>query len=295
LNQTALNPTGLLHLLVVYLVWGSTYLGFRVALGPQGQFDPYWLAALRFLAAGSLLLLYTRWRLGPLRLTWRQAAGLALSGTVLWVGGNLLVTMATQGAESGYVALLVSSTPLWVALIEAGLSRQLPSAALLGSLTVGLAGIAVLSWPRLAHASEPSALPMVLALCGAATWGLGTLITRRQAWSLDPIRVAGYQQFFAGLVALPMATLLGQWQTPTATGWLAWGYLLGVASLIASVSYLIALKLLPTRLVTTYAYVNPIVAVVLGWWILDEPLSLYTAAGSLLVILSVAGVFRSRR
>lgn len=290
-----LNPTGLLHLLVIYLVWGSTYLGFRIALSPQGQFDPYWLATLRFLAAGAILLLYARWKLGPQPLSWPQVGAIALSGSVMWVGGNLLVTMATQGAESGYVALLVSSTPLWVALMEAGLSRQLPSAGLLGSLAVGLVGIAVLSWPRLTQANEPSFVPMMLALIGAATWGLGTLITRRQAWTLNPMVVAGYQQLFAGLVALPLAASLGTWQPPTPTGWLAWGYLLGLASLVASVSYLIALKLLPTRLVITYAYVNPIVAVLLGWGVLNEALSLYTAAGTLLVILSVAGVFRSRR
>lgn len=294
-EKNTLPWVGLLHLLVIYVVWGSTYLAIRVAVREGAGFPPFTLGALRLLVAGGLLMLGVAVARLPLRLSRQDFTVLVLSGILLWIGGNGLIMWAEQRADSGYAALLVSSTPIWVAVIEALLDRKMPSTLLIASLLTGFAGIGLLAGPVLFTGDPADALSVLALLVAPLSWGLGTMLMQRRPVRLNPFVTSGYQQLFGGLGFAVVAVALGEpAPTPTPEAWWAWGYLVVVGSLFAFTSFLLAVRMLPTSIVMTYAYVNPVVAVFLGWLILHEPVNVWTIAGTTLVLLGVAGVFRNQ-
>ena len=156
-----LDRVGLLHLLVVYVVWGSTYLGIRVAVRDGSGFPPFAMAFLRVAAASVILLGLARLRGERVRLTRREAALLAVSGPLLWVGGNGLVSWAEMRASSGLAALLVAAMPIWAALIEMVLDRRMPNWKAAVSIAIGFAGVGVLSWPVLRTGSHGDILAVI--------------------------------------------------------------------------------------------------------------------------------------
>ncbi len=217
------------------------------------------------------------------------------SGLLLWTGGNGLVTWAEQRADSGLAAMIVATVPIWTALIEALLDRRLPSSRLIFALLVGFVGILLLSIPSLRSGMKADVLA-VLALLGAPiSWSAGSVLQNRRTVSLAPQVSAGYQSLFGGLGFLVLVLLFREPKpVPTDQAWLAWGYLVLFGSLIGFTSFVQVLRLLPMSIAMTYAYVNPVIAVLLGAWILGEPITLWTISGAVLVILGVAGVFRDR-
>lgn len=294
-STSSLSRAGLFHLGIVYIVWGSTYLAFRIGVGPGGGFEPFWMGALRFLAASAILLAFAALQKWRLRLTPTELTMLAVSGIVLWVGGNGLILIASQWAASGYAALLVGTTPIWAALIEAFLDRRRPSGLMLAGLLVGLAGTAVLSVPKLESASHTTFLAILLLLISPMLWSAGTVYSQRRQPGLEPVVVSAYQQLFGGLAFLVLSPLIGErWTNPSGAGWGALLYLIVAGSLVAYTSFVLAVRLLPLSIVTTYAYVNPVVALILGWLMLREPITGWTVAGSALILLGVGLVFRSR-
>jgi drug/metabolite transporter (DMT)-like permease len=286
---------GIGYLLVVYVVWGSTYLAIRVAVREGAGFPPFTLGALRVLVAGGVILLWAAASGRSLRLTRREALVLAGSGLLLWVGGNGLVVWAEQRAESSYAAVLVSSAPVWVALLQAALDRRAPSALLVGALLVGLAGVALLAAPALAAGSAVDALGAIALILAAVTWAIGSVLQRRHPVSVPPLVSAGYQLLF-GAVGLGLAALVAHEPVPTPTteAWIAWGYLVVFGSLLGFTSYIQMLHLLPTSIAFTYAYVNPVIAVVLGALVLGEAITPWMLGGMALVLLGVAGVFQAQ-
>src|SRR5579883_2341944 len=286
---------GLGYLLVVYVVWGSTYLAIRIAVREGAGFPPFSMAAMRVGAAGSLLLLWAAASGRPVRLGRRDALVLAGAGLLLWVGGNGLVVWAEQRAESSYAALLVASAPVWVALLEAALDRRAPTPLLAASLLVGLGGVGLLAAPALAAGSAVDAASVGALVLAAVTWGLGSVLQRRHAVSVPPLVSAGYQLLF-GAAGLAAAALLAHepLPTPTPEAWAAWGYLVLAGSLLGFTSYVQVLHLLPTSLAMTYAYVNPAIAVLLGALILGEAITPAMLGGMALVLAGVAGVFHDR-
>lgn len=288
--------TGLFHLLVIYIVWGSTYLAIRIAVREGAGFPPFSMGAMRLLAAGCLLLIGVALFRMPMRLTKQDFTVLLLSGMLLWVGGNGLIMWAEQRADSGYAALLVATTPIWVALIEALLDRRMPPFILVASLLTGFGGICLLSAPMLQNGTRADALSALALLIAPICWSAGTLLMQRRPLTLNPFVSSGYQQFFGGLGLALISVILGEPRpTPSAGAWWAWGYLVVVASLFAYTSFIMAVRLLPAGIVATYAYVNPVVAVFLGWLVLNERIGAWTFAGMALVLLGVAGVFRSKK
>lgn len=286
--------SGIFHLLVIYIIWGSTYLGIRLAVREGSGFPPFTMVALRTILGGSILLLLTGLRGRRLRLTRREALILIPSGLLLWLGGNGLVTWAETRADSGYAALLIATIPLWVAMIEAIIDRRAPSPLLLVSLFVGLAGIGVLSWPQITAGDARDVAAFVALLFAAFFWALGTVLQRRQPVGVTPRVSAGYQQLFGSVGFFVVALLVREPRpTPSPEAFAAWLYLVIFGSVIAFSSYVIVVKILPTRVVATYAYVNPVIAVILGAVILDEAITASTVAGMVLVLLGVAGVFRA--
>ncbi|MBV9823755.1 MAG: EamA family transporter [Actinobacteria bacterium] len=278
-------------LVVVYVVWGSTYLAIRVGVR---DLPPGILAGARYLLAG-LLLYPIAIASGPAELRTEdrpnraQWAGCAVVGVLLLVFGNGGVTVAEQTVPSALAAVLVATVPLWMVLFGVLLQRDRvrPLAAL--GLVVGLAGVAVLAGggPLSGH------LAGVLVILGAsASWGLGSVLGHRLPLPRRALLGAAMQMLVAGVVLLAVAAAGGEfsrvhWAAVHASSWWAFAWLVVPGSIVGFTAYGYALAQLPRPTVATYAYVNPVVAVALGVLLLNEAFTLRAALGTALVVGSV--------
>jgi drug/metabolite transporter (DMT)-like permease len=192
-------------------------------------------------------------------------------------------------------ALIVASIPIWAALIEALLDRRTPTRRLSLSLILGFAGIGLLSAPSLQTGMRADTLAVVALLGASASWAAGSVLVSRRPVKLASQVSTGYQLLFgaAGFLILVIGFREPR-PTPIAEAWIAWGYLVVFGSLLGFTSYVRALNILPSKIVFTYAFVNPVIAVILGVLILGEPVTRWTISGAVLVILGVVGVFRER-
>jgi len=293
-DRTGIPLAGMLHLLVIYVIWGSTYLAIRVAVREGSGFPPFTVGALRTLVGGSILIVLAALRRHRLRPAASEVRILVASGLLLWLGGNGLVTWAETRAESGYAALIIATIPIWVALMDAIVDRRTPPPLLAFSLLVGLAGIGVLSAPHLVGGDARDLAALAALLLAPFCWALGSVLQRRRPVGVAPQVSAAYQQLFGSVGFFAVALLVHEPPpAPTQEAMLAWVYLVIMGSVVAFSSYVAALHLLPTRIVATYAYVNPVIAVLLGAVILSEAITTATIVGMVLVLLGVAGVFRA--
>lgn len=278
--------------ITVCFVWGTTYLAIRVALE---SVPVALLAGLRWSAAGALLAIalpFLGERLPPPR-TWRS---IALAGFLMAVIGNGGVVWAEQYVASGLAAVIVAMVPFWTVLVEAMLPRgeRLAVRTLLG-LGVGFLGIVVLVWPELVIGGRDGRLFVagVVALQIACLgWALGTSYTKRNATTASPLGAAAMQMLLSGLMLLAIGTVMGEWSrlvfTPRTAG--AMIYLVVFGSIVGYSAYVYALKHLRVSTVSLYAYVNPIIAVILGTILLSEPLSPRIVIASGLVFAGIAVV-----
>jgi drug/metabolite transporter (DMT)-like permease len=290
------NARGLIHLLVVYIVWGSTYLGIRIAVRDGSGFPPFAMAGSRVFIAGLILLAWGALAKRKMRPTRQDVEMFAVCGLLLWLGGNGLVSWAEKRAESGYAALLVGSLPLWTTTLESLIDRRRPTLRLVGALMIGLSGIAVLNYPTLRQGNDADLLAAGALLLAVVTWGIGAAMQKRRPITLTGEVSSGYQLLFGSFFLIAASLLAGEPRPhPTPDAWMAWGYLVVFGSVIAFTSFVKALQLLPVDVVATYAYVNPVIAVLLGWLILGERITSWTILGSVLVLLGVAGVFHEKR
>lgn len=295
-GEKQVTARGLTSLGVVYLVWGSTYLAIRVAVRPGAGIPPFTLGFGRMTIAGLIVLaLAALRRRGFERPRMRDLSVLAVSGLLLWTGANGLLAWAEQHVDSSLAALMISTVPLWTVLVETLLDRRLPDRALVFYLFVGFAGAAVLSAPGLRTDSRADALPMLALILAPVSWTLGSVLQSRRSVGLSTLASAGFQQLAGGAGFLAVLLLTGEpAPQPTAEAWLAWGYLIVFGSVLGFSAFVHMLQALPMNLAMTYAYVNPVIAVLLGAWLLREPLTLTTIAGAALVLVGVAGVFHVR-
>ncbi len=252
---------------LVYVFWGSTYLGIDIAVK---HIPPALMCATRFTIAGVIMLGYCLLRRQKILYNWRQLLQLAIVGNLLLMGGNLTLSYAEQYIPSGLAALLVASIPLWFVVLDGLLiGHQKLSSRGLVSLALGFAGTLVLLWPKL-----------------SSTAGLG----RREFWW--SIALLG------GSLSWAFGSGLGNWVFAlsnhdlsrvvwTTRGIAAVAYLVVGGSLIGYTAYIYILGHAPTAKVSTYAYVNPVVAVFLGWLVLGEHVDAYILAGSAIVVASV--------
>jgi len=292
-ERKKITPVGLINLFVVYFVWGSTYLAIRIGIRSGSGFQPFWFGGLRVLVAGAILLLLAVIRGKDIRPNKMDLKVLIASGFLLWIGGNGLVVLAEQRIDSGIAALIVASTPIWVALFESILDKRMPSLLLLGSLVVGFGGIIILSLPLLTSGVRADTLSILAVLLASFSWSSGLVLQTRQPVNLSRGVSSAYQQLFGGVFFALIALIVREpLPTPTTEAWLAWGYLVLFGSILAFTAFVSALQLLPTSLVTTYAYVNPVIAVLLGWLILREPVTPWTIFGGFFVLVGVTGIFR---
>lgn len=257
---------------IVYLVWGSTYLAIRYAVETM---PPFFLAGTRFLLAGAAMVAWTRLRgaPAPTRADWKSSL---LLGVLLIVGGNGLVVWAERWIESGPAALVVASIPIWVALIDHFRTGTMFGPSRWLGLAAGLAGIVLLVGPGSARGLDP--LGATLLLVASLSWSFGSVIQRELQLPKDRFLSAGLQMLCAGIVMVVLSAMLGDWgrvlaSPPSLQSWLAWGYLVVAGSMIAFTAYSwLAAHEEPTR-VATYAYVNPVIAVLLGWGLAGETLT----------------------
>jgi len=289
------NRAGFLHLMVVYVVWGSTYLAIRLAVREGAGFPPFTLAFMRVAAASVILLGWAAWKRDRMRPSGAEMTVLAGTGVLMWLGGNGLVTWAEMRAESGLAALLVAVMPIWGAILEAIVDRRMPSLKLTGSLLLGFVGVGVLSWPVLREGDTGDLWSIVALLAAPLWWAVGSLWLTRRRPDLSITVISGWQHLWGAAAFLLMILILREpLPTPTAEAWAAWAYLAVFGSVIAFTSYIRVLKLLPMQVGMTYAYANPVIAVLLGWLVLSERLDLWVGVGSALVLTGIAGVFNNK-
>lgn len=272
----------------IYLVWGSTYLAIRVVVETLPAFTS---AAIRFMTAGALLLAFLAIKGIPLpnRAQWRHSL---VSGTLLLVGGNGLVVWAEKSISSGLAALLVALAPVWFALIDwlrpGGVRPRLKT--VLGVI-VGFIGVTLLVRNNASHASTSLAGPAAVILAGIS-WAAGSLYSKHSPNSGSPWMNAAAQMICGGLGLSLVGLLLGE---PASTDWSrislrsigALVYLVIFGSWVGFSAYIWLLKAVSASRVSTYAYVNPLIAVFLGWAFLNEPVTSRMLAGALIVLFGV--------
>jgi len=294
-NRPALPVKGFANLAVVYVVWGSTYLAIRLAVREGAGFPPFALGAIRVLIAGGFLLVWAVLRRARVRLARAEWITLAISGLLMWPGANGLVNWAEQRADSSYAALLVGSLPIWTAVIEAILDRRRPSWRLVLFLFVGFTGLGLLTAPRLAQAVGADVLTILALLVAPVTWAVGSILQLRRPVGVTPLVSAAYLHLFGGIGFMVLFLLTREpLPAPSLEAWGALGYLIVAGSILAFTSFIRALHLLPVGVTMTYAYVNPAIAVILGWLILREPITPPILGGMALVLLGVWGVFHEK-
>ena len=283
---------------VVYVLWGSTYLAIRYAID---SIPPFSSAAIRFVLAGVILLLFLGFRGGfaVLRVSRRELASAAAVGLLLLVGGNGGVVMAERTLPSGVAALLVASVPLWVVLWRV-LAGDRPTGRTLIGVLIGFAGLAVLILPGKHAAAHGSYLMGVLFVVFASlSWSFGS-VAGKAWWKLpaNPFVASGYEMLFGGLGCAVAAAVHGERvevSAMTGKSVAAVGYLIVFGSLVAFSAYVWLLHTAPISLVATYAYVNPVVAVALGAFFLGEPVTAAVVLGGLVVVAGVAVVIATER
>jgi drug/metabolite transporter (DMT)-like permease len=285
-------------LVVVYVVWGSTYLAIRVGVR---HLPPMTMAGTRYLIAG-LLLYPVAVRTGgvSLRVTdqpgRRQWLGAGLVGLLLLVVGNGGLSIGEQSLDSGFAAVLVATVPLWMVLFAWPIDGSRPTARDVVGLGIGLAGVAVLAG---AGAGSGHLTGVVVVLTAASAWGLGSVLSHRLALPRRALVGAALEMIVGGVLLLIAAAVRGEyhrldWSQVPVSSWLAVLYLIGPGSLLAFTAYGYALSHLPLTTVSTYAYVNPVVAVLLGVVILGEDLTLSEVVGTVLVVASVTLTLQHR-
>jgi drug/metabolite transporter (DMT)-like permease len=280
--------------MVVYVVWGSTYLGIGIVIE---TIPPLFGGAIRFLAAAALLATYVAVRHGPKALVVprRRLGSAALIGVLLLTAGNGMVALAEQYISTGLAALLVASVPLWLVIFRLSTGDRPPPTTLIGVIT-GFAGVSLLS--LLHHGGSGSALGITIILAASLSWALGSFLSGRLPLPANSLTTSVYEMAAGGLALLVVAFVRGEPMDPgqfSGRSWLALAYLIVFGSLVAFTAYSWLLGNAPISLVGTYAYVNPAVAVLLGALILNESVTWPMLIGGLIIIAGVGVVVSTER
>jgi drug/metabolite transporter (DMT)-like permease len=275
--------------IAICVIWGTTYLAIRIGLEAV---PPALMGAVRWITAGVLLAIITRARgeALPARDTWRD---LSVQGLLMIGVGNGFVNWSEQFVPSGLAAVIIATSPFFMTGIEALFvgGERLTRPALVG-LLVGFAGILVLLWPDL-HVFDASGARFawgVLALQGACLgWAIGSSYSKRHRHAGSVLGSTAIQMLAGGLALLIVGTITGEWSAVHLTGRGVWaiGYLIVAGSLGGFVSYIYALKHLPVALVSLYAYINPLIAVVLGALVAGEAFTMRTALAMAIVFVGI--------
>jgi drug/metabolite transporter (DMT)-like permease len=281
----------------IYIIWGSTYLAIRYAVA---TIPPFLMGGVRFLISGALLYVWARSRGGPAptKLHWRNAV---IAGGFLLLGGNGAVVWAEQFVPSGLTALLVSILPFWLVIIEwVRPPRQRPSTAVLVGLVVGFVGIIVLVGPgSIGGQGDIKPIGALVLILGSLSWAIGSFWSRDAQLPESGLLTTGMEMLGGGVLLILVGALTGEFSQLDVSrisreSTIGLVYLITFGSLLGFTSYIWLLDKVSPAHLGTYAYVNPIVAVLLGWAIAGERLSLRTAVAAAIVICAVALITTAR-
>ncbi len=275
----------------IYLIWGSTYLGIRVAVRTM---PPFLMAGTRFAVAGTIIFAYLKLR-GAAWPTAREWRDQTIIGTFLLLGGNALVSWSEKTVPSGITSLILGSSPLVMVLLDwIRPGGRRPTLGLVIGVAVGIAGVALLLGPdSIPVASRPPALGVTALFLSSVSWWTGSFYSKHIT-SRTPLMMASSMQMLGGCVSMLLTgLLLGEGRVLhlaaiTPSSWVAFAYLVGAGAIVAYPVYVWLLEHSTPALVSTYAYVNPVVAIILGWAILDEPLNLRILLAAMVIIGAVA-------
>ena len=274
----------------IYLIWGSTYLGIRISVESM---PPFLMAAARFLVAGGLLFAFLKLR-GAAWPTARQWRINTVIGTFLLLGGNGLVVWAEQTIPSGIAALLIGISPLFFVLIEWAWPGGLrPRPLTVVALLLGFVGVAWLAAPwDSAHTGGLHAAGVIAILFACFLWAFGSIYSRHAKHDADPFMASSLQMLGGGAALALTALFHGDFAALdvggiTSRAWIAFAYLIVFGSLVGFSTYVWLMKHSTPARVSTYAYVNPVVAVFLGWLVLHEPISSRTIVASIIIVTAV--------
>jgi drug/metabolite transporter (DMT)-like permease len=293
-SPAAQRPRVWAALVTVYVLWGSTYLGILFAIR---TFPPFLMLAARFGIAGAALFAWSirRGDRAGDRPGWRQWRAAAVVGGALLLAGNGSVAWSEQRLTSGVASLVVATVPLWIAIFDrVATGARLTRTAALG-LAIGLVGASVLADPFGAGHVDP--LGALVLLLGSMSWAAGSLYARRAALPSRPLVGASMEMLVAGAGFALVGVAAGE---PSATHHVsgeslaALAYLIVLGSLVGFTAYVWLLRKAPTSLVSTYAYVNPVVAVSLGWAVVNEPIGPRVLVAGAMILVAVALIVGAR-
>lgn len=277
----------------IYVLWGSTYLSLAMALKSM---PPFLLMAARCLVGGAILLCIARLANGelPSGKAWLLAV---ICGICFFVGCHGILAYAQQRVPSGLAAILLATIPLWITVINLIVpGSEQPTWRGAALLIPGVAGVALIAGREATASHSPVHFSDLLLLLGAAlSWAAGTSISERRSATLSPLALSGMELISGGLILFGIGLLCGETarfsreaiSSASIAGWL---YLTVAGTVVAFAAYVWLLKQVPATIVATYTFINPIIAVLLGWVFLNEQPGLWTLLGAGLVIASVAGV-----
>jgi drug/metabolite transporter (DMT)-like permease len=282
---------------LVYVMWGSTYLGMRVAVD---GIPPYAVGAVRYMISGPIMLGCLALMRHEIRISRQDLVRLLSIGVLLLSISNTALMWAEEYVPTGSAALVVALVPIFVVALEAWVFRvgRIPARGICG-LALGIGGLLTLLWPKIisgTHVGRLELMGVAIVAGSALTWSLGSILSHHWNLSVGVLPAAAWQMTLAGLVNSVIALLSGSVQRAhwTPRGFAAIGYLVVCGSWLGFTAYIWLLEHVPPPKVATYAYVNPIIAVFLGWLLLHEKVDAFMGAGTIIIIAAVALVNGSK-
>ncbi|MBO0951908.1 EamA family transporter [Fibrella forsythiae] len=290
----------LLAFAAIYLIWGSTYLAISWAVK---TLPPFLMMGTRFVIAGLLIFGFglMRSRQFPSRQQWAWAG---LAGVLMILVDYGAISWAEQYVPSGVTSVVFATTPIWLVLFDQQQRTQLlQNWSLSGGILAGLVGVGLISWGSYQTTMETGhqstyILGMGALLIASLSWAVGTMLYRDRNTDVSvPIRM-GMQMLVGGSLLVTVSGLVGEWhgfsvQQVSTSSWLSLLYLITFGTLVAHTAYLWLLQVQPPALVGTYAYVNPIIALILGWWLGNEPLTIIIGTATLIILAAVLLIKRA--
>jgi drug/metabolite transporter (DMT)-like permease len=282
----------ILAFFIIYFVWGSTYLAIRIAVA---SVPPLFAAGVRFSLAGAAVLAWSKLRgvANPTPVEWRN---LAIEAALMFLCGYSALFWAETRIASGVASVLIATTPVWMSVVEsAAFRRQRLSPKLVLAIALGIAGVATFALHR--GAGRIPLLPCFAILGAQIAWSFGTVFSQTLRAPSSKLLTAGAQMGLGGLMLLFCSWLAGEmtpWPHISARAAAALLYMIVAGSLLAFTAYIWLLARLPATVVSSYAYVNPVVALAIGYWLGNEALTPNIAVGAALVLVSVVLILRTR-
>jgi len=296
LRERKLDSKLIVAFACVYFFWGSTFLAIHFAVQ---HFGPPMVSGLRFMLAAPPVFLLALMRKERIRVSRDELWRLIVTGLLLLVGGNVFLVWAEKTVDTGFAALVLACIPILMTLLEVILpgGQSLPLIGWAG-LVGGLVGLGVLLWPTVSagHAQSGRIFGSMILIAGGFCWALGSVLSKRFNFKMDPFVVSAWQMLIAGVANLSIATLAGQWHTANWAPAGIWAiiYLAIFGSIVGFGSYAYVLHHAPVAKVATYAYVNPIVAIALGAIFVHERLKPLEWLGTVIILSAVAVVNTSK-